>query len=130
MSVELEEYRKNKELMDKMKALPGRKLNMTLTEYIDYKNPKTVAEVQQIIDEWFIPEFQDNVEIVVCQKEGPVYIGLKILRKWPNGKVEYSPPGKRVISVPRDILLKNKRTLLIRRKKHDGIRSVQGTDSE
>lgn len=129
MSVELEEYRKNKELMERIQNLPGRKFNMTLTEYIDYKNPKTVADVQQIIDDWFLPEFQDKVEMVVCQKEGPVYIGLKILRKWPNGKVEYSPPGKRVINVPRDILLKNKRTLLIRRKNHDGNGSISRTHS-
>lgn len=129
MSEELEEYRKQKEMMDRIKCLPGRQFNMTLNQYIRYKKPKTVDDVQQIIDDWFITEHQQGVEILICHKPGPHYIGVKILLTRPNGtKVGY-PPGEEVMEVERSYKLNGKKFTIIRRKNHDGNGSISGTHS-
>lgn len=129
MSVELEAYRKEQEMLKRIKSLPSRQFKMGITEYIRYKKPKTVDDVQQIIDDWFIPEHQHTVEILICHKPGPHYIGLKLLVTRPNGYQDRYPPGDEVMEVERSYKLKGKKFTIIRRKNHDGNGSISRTHS-
>jgi hypothetical protein len=109
MATIFEQMKAEKLAKERYETAAHRILGMSITEYLRYKNPSTLKELNKVIEEMAL---EDRTEIVkVYLKDTVSFVGVKLYIK--KARHKFHPPGKEYIPVGNDYTLKNSKTILI-----------------